>query len=130
MTEGCLTKAAPATVPATPVTTAVEFKADVRHWAARIGVQPGAVHVRPMRWKWASCSATGRLTFDAGLLTQPAAFRTEAIVHELLHLRIPNHGRLFRTMLAAYMAEAGARGGITTGGDLAQEVLRYGLGSR
>jgi hypothetical protein len=107
--SGCLAKEPAATAAATPLVTPAEFKAEVRHWASRIGVHPAAVHVRAMRWKWASCSATGRLTFDAGLLAQPAAFRTEAIVHELLHLRIPNHGRLFRSMLAAYMAEAGGR---------------------
>lgn len=105
--NGCLDKGPVATVTATPLVTPAEFKADVRAWAARIGVQPAAVHVRPMRWKWASCSAKGRLSFDAGLLVQPATFRTEAIVHELLHLRIPNHGRLFRSMLAAYLAEVG-----------------------
>lgn len=106
MTEGCLTKSTPTTVVATSVTTPAELKAEVRHWADRIGVQPGAVHVRAMTHKWASCSAKGRLTFDTGLLAQPAAFRTEAIIHELLHLRVPNHGRLFRSLLAAYLAGA------------------------
>lgn len=55
----------------------------------------------------ASCSSKGRLTFDLELLKQPAAFRAEVIVHELLHLRIPNHGPLFKAMVEAYLAKFG-----------------------
>jgi len=54
-----------------------------------------------MKTKWASCSSRGRLTFDTGLLRQPAEFRARVIVHELLHLRLPNHGPLFRRLLEA-----------------------------
>lgn len=39
------------------------------------------------------------------LLRQPASFRAEAIVHELLHLKVPNHGPLFRSLLRAYLTE-------------------------
>jgi hypothetical protein len=37
-------------------------------------------------------------------LRQPAAFRREVIVHELLHLKVPNHGPLFKALLKAYLA--------------------------
>jgi hypothetical protein len=56
-----------------------------------------------MKRKWASCSSRGRLTFDADLPKQPAAFRAEAIVHELLHLKVPNHGRVFKALLKTYI---------------------------
>jgi predicted metal-dependent hydrolase len=46
----------------------------------------------------------GRLTLDTGLLSQPVDFRKQVIVHELLHLRVPNHGRLFKALLRAYSA--------------------------
>ncbi|MGI8828126.1 MAG: M48 metallopeptidase family protein [Chloroflexota bacterium] len=78
------------------------FKEEVRGWAEKVGVQPAEIHVRPMRRKWASCSSRGRLTFDAELLSQPAAFRDEVVVHELLHLKVPNHGPLFKALLRAY----------------------------
>lgn len=55
-----------------------------------------------MKRKWASCSSKGNLTFDEALLYQPAEFRREAIVHELLHLKIPNHGKVFRRLLEIY----------------------------
>lgn len=80
-------------------------KAEVRAWARRIGVEPKEVQFRRMTRKWASCSSQGRLTFDRDLLHQPAAFRAEVIVHELLHLKVPNHGPLFRALLRSYLAE-------------------------
>ncbi len=81
------------------------FKGEVRDWAQRIGVEPAEVHLRPMRRKWASCSSRGRLTFDTELLVQTAVFRDEVIVHELLHLKVPNHGKLFHTLLRAHIRE-------------------------
>lgn len=82
------------------------FKAEVRVWGGRIGVEPKEIHIRPMRCKWASCSARGRLTFDTDLLRQPAPFRTEVILHELLHLKVPNHGKLFKALLRAHLSYA------------------------
>jgi predicted metal-dependent hydrolase len=92
-------------VPLEELVPAELFKAEVRSWARRIGVEPKEIHVRPMKRKWASCSSTGRLTFNAELLHEPAAFRAEVIVHELLHLKVPNHGKLFRALLWAYLSE-------------------------
>lgn len=80
------------------------FKAEVMAWAKRIKVQPSEIHLRPMKRKWASCSSKGRLTFDTEVLRQSARFRAEVIVHELLHLKIPNHGPLFRSLIKAYLA--------------------------
>jgi predicted metal-dependent hydrolase len=79
------------------------FKAEVRHWANHIGVEATEIHVRDMTRKWASCSSRGRLTFDVDLLREPAAFRTEVIVHELVHLKVPNHGKLFRSLVRSYL---------------------------
>jgi predicted metal-dependent hydrolase len=84
------------------------FKSEVEEWRKKIGVQPTAIHVRPMSRKWGSCSTAGRVTFDTDLLTQPALFRREVIVHELLHLKVPNHGRVFRALLRAYLGAAAA----------------------
>lgn len=80
------------------------FKAEVEIWAKRIGVEPAEIHLRPMKRKWASCSTSGRLTFDTSLLRQPEQARSQVIVHELLHLKIPNHGQLFQSLLRGYLA--------------------------
>ncbi len=80
------------------------FKSEVNVLAKKVGVEPKEVHLRPMKRKWASCSSKGRLTFNTDLLGEPAAFRREVIVHELLHLKLPNHGKVFRSLLRAYLA--------------------------
>ena len=79
----------------------------MRAWAKKIGGELREVHLRPMRRKWASCSSSGRLTFNTDLLGEPASFKREVIVHELLHLKIPNHGKVFKALLNAHLAEAG-----------------------
>ncbi len=82
------------------------FHSEVNAWAKRIGVTPKEIRLRPMKRKWASCSSRGRLTFDTALLQEPAAFRREVIVHELLHLKVPNHGQVFKVLLHSYLAQA------------------------
>lgn len=81
---------------------AEQFKAEVQALAAEIRVEAKEVHLREMKNKWGSCSTRGRLTFNTALLAEPASKRREIVVHELLHLRYPNHGKLFRAALRSY----------------------------
>lgn len=89
---------------AVPVSKEV-FKTEVAAWASIMKVEPKEIHVRPMNRKWGSCSTTGRVSFDLGLLAESYRFRKEIIVHELLHFMVPNHGKLFKALLKAYMAK-------------------------
>ncbi len=79
------------------------FKAEVAAWARRIGVEPRRVTIRRMKSKWGSCSSKGQLTFNEELLSQPAELRRRVIVEELLHLKVPNHGKLFKALLRSYL---------------------------
>ena len=81
------------------------LRAEIEAWARRIGVRPRQLHIRRMTRKWGSCSTNGRVSFSADLLQQPAAFRRRVIVEELLHLKIRNHGKLFRSLLRAYLGD-------------------------
>jgi predicted metal-dependent hydrolase len=81
-----------------------DFKATVQAWAEKIGVRLKEIHIRPMKRKWASCSTSGRVTFAEDLLAKPARFRSEVIVHELLHLKVPNHGKLFKAFFRAHLS--------------------------
>lgn len=79
------------------------FRQRIAHWALTLKVKPKQIRVQRMTRKWASCSAAGRVTFSHELHEQPASFLDFVIVHELLHLRIRNHGRLFAAMLAIHL---------------------------
>jgi hypothetical protein len=81
------------------------FLSEVMVWAERIGVEPKRITIRKMTNKWGSCSTNGELTFDSRLLHQSAEFRRRVIVEELVHLRVPNHSTLFKSMLRAYLAQ-------------------------
>jgi predicted metal-dependent hydrolase len=79
-----------------------EFRQRVLTWAERIKVEPRVLRIQKMSRKWASCSTAGYLSFSESILEQPVAFQNYVIVHELLHLRVPNHGKLFKSLLTAY----------------------------
>lgn len=79
------------------------FRVRVAAWAAKLKVAPLQIRVQAMTRKWASCSSAGRITFSRDLLKKPRAFRDYVIVHELLHRRIRNHGKLFKATLAAHL---------------------------
>ncbi|MBI3985427.1 MAG: M48 family metallopeptidase [Lentisphaerae bacterium] len=57
-------------------------------------------HAGPRTW------FHGRISFSADVLAQPRRFREFVIVHELLHLKVPNHGKLFKSLLKAYLGNS------------------------
>src|SRR5437016_4848539 len=82
-----------------------EFKAQVLAWAAKLDVKVRALHVRPMRNKWASCSTAGTLSFNDELLGMERDLGDYVIVHELLHFSVPNHGKLWKSLMRAHIGE-------------------------
>ncbi len=57
------------------------------------------------RRKWASISTAGRLTLSTELLKIPDNLSEFVIVHELVHLSIPNHGKVFKSFMTAYLPD-------------------------
>lgn len=79
------------------------LRARVDHWAAKLRVSPRVVRIQRMTTKWGSCSTKGTITLASDLIRMNAGFQDFVVVHELLHLRIPNHGKVFRAVLAAHV---------------------------
>ena len=82
-----------------------ELRWAARHWAARMGVRISQIHLRQMKTKWASISMGGRLTLNKELLDLPSDLGEFVIVHELVHLLAPNHGRVFKSFMYAYLPD-------------------------
>ena len=82
-----------------------DVKRAVQQWADRIGVRVREVQLRQMQRKWASISVKGRLTLNTELLDLPEALTEFVIVHELVHLLVPNHGKLFKGYMSAYLPD-------------------------
>lgn len=89
----------------TPSINKVDFKERVKHWANKLDARVVSISVRPMKTKWASYSTTGRLTFDASLLELREELQDYVIVHELLHGHVPNHGKLWKSLMRAHLGE-------------------------
>ena len=75
----------------------------VQYWSQRLKAEARVIRVQRMTRKWGSCSTTGIVTLADDLVEQEAGFQDFVIVHELLHLRVPSHGRLFRALLTAHI---------------------------
>lgn len=77
----------------------------VHEWCDRIQVTVKQIQLRPMKRKWACISTTGRLTLNAELLDLAKELGEFVIVHELVHLLVPNHGKLFKCFMSAYLPD-------------------------
>jgi predicted metal-dependent hydrolase len=82
-----------------------DFKHRVLEWAEKMDVKIGALAVRPMRTKWASYSTAGRLQFSTDLLNLDREIGDYVIVHELLHFSVPNHGKLWKSLMRAHLGD-------------------------
>jgi hypothetical protein len=82
-----------------------DFKARVLEWAEKLDVRVHSLAVHPMRNKWASCSIAGNLNFNAELLALDREIGDYVIVHELLHFSVPNHGKLWKSLMHAHLGD-------------------------
>jgi predicted metal-dependent hydrolase len=80
-----------------------ELRRQTLAWALKLRVNPKVVRVQKMRHKWGSCSSKGIVTLASDLAERERPFQDFVIAHELLHLRVPNHGRLFKALMTAYV---------------------------
>jgi predicted metal-dependent hydrolase len=56
-----------------------------------------------MTRKWGSCSTSGVITLATDLVEQRPQFVDFVIAHELLHLRVPNHGKMFKALMTMHV---------------------------
>jgi predicted metal-dependent hydrolase len=63
--------------------------------AERLGVAYVRIRIGGQRTLWGSCSSRGTLSFNWRLVLAPFEVLDYVVVHELCHLRVPNHSRRF-----------------------------------
>ncbi|WP_435018572.1 M48 family metallopeptidase [Tundrisphaera sp. TA3] len=64
-------------------------------YESKMGVAAKAVKVFDLKNRWASCSPAGNLNFHWKCMMAPPTVLDYIVVHELAHLRFPNHTRAF-----------------------------------
>ena len=70
--------------------------------AERIGVAYRRIRIGGQRTLWGSCSPRGTLSFNWRLVLAPLEVLDYVVVHELCHLRVPNHSRAFWVLVEGH----------------------------
>jgi predicted metal-dependent hydrolase len=83
--------------------TLLRLRRRVEHWSQKLALRPRVIRLQNMTRKWGSCSTGGTITLAIDLAEREEAFQDVVIVHELLHLKIRSHGRVFRALMTAHV---------------------------
>ena len=73
--------------------------------ATRCQLRVASVRVRNQQSRWGACSARGAITLNWRLIQMPASVTDYVMLHELMHLRQPNHSRKFWREVAGVCPE-------------------------
>ena len=71
--------------------------------AAELGFTLKGASVRAQRTLWGSCSRRGTISLNARLLLLPPDLVRYVLIHELVHIRHPNHSREFWQAVAVHV---------------------------
>ena len=63
----------------------------VAEYAKKMGLEPSGIRVQELKNRWASCSPDGTLNFHWRCMMAPLSALEYIVVHELAHLKHPNH---------------------------------------
>jgi hypothetical protein len=83
-----------------------EFILEIKDVSEKLKVEIGTIQFRDMKNKWASIREDGsRLTINKELLDLDKSIGRYVIVHELCHINISNHGKLFKSIISLYVPD-------------------------
>ncbi|MCK6508687.1 M48 family metallopeptidase [Myxococcota bacterium] len=91
-------------------------------WSPRLAAKPKAVQLCDLGYRWGSCNPDGTLQFHWQTILLPPNIVEYVLVHEMVHLHEPNHGKAFWQRLARAMPDYEERKEW-----LAVNGMRYGL---
>lgn len=70
------------------------------------GLHPSSWSIRKMKTRWGTCNVkTKKIWLSLMLAQKPAACIEYVVLHELIHLAVPNHGSEFKAYLDKYMPD-------------------------
>lgn len=81
----------------------------VAYWARTTGLTPTAVRYTNAASRWGSMSGRGTMSLSAALIHLPLELCDYVIVHELCHIRHPNHSPAFHDLVRAFLPDADQR---------------------
>lgn len=76
------------------------FAERLAHWNVHYGYTWTRVVIKEQKTRWGSCSRRGALNFNWRLMLAPLPVLDYVVIHELCHLKEPNHGPRFWALVA------------------------------
>jgi len=73
----------------------------VKKYQKQIGEEPNSIKVKKQKKRWGSCSSKRNLNFNWKLIMAPMSVVDYLVVHELSHLKYPNHSKEFWQLVEA-----------------------------
>ena len=75
-------------------------------WEAITGLKCSSWQVRNMKTRWGSCNTkTKKININLQLVHKPEKCLEYVILHELAHIKVPNHSKQFYDIIEAYMPD-------------------------
>ena len=81
------------------------FEQRAGHFASVLGVQVPRIRLSNARTRWGTCHPDGRVLLNWRLIQMPPSLIDYVVVHELAHLREPNHSARFWTWVARVLPD-------------------------
>jgi hypothetical protein len=81
------------------------FEQRAVHYAPALGVLLPAIHLSNAKSRWGSCHPDGRVRLNWRLIQMPPDLIDYVVVHELAHLREPNHSQRFWQWVAGVLPD-------------------------
>jgi len=80
------------------------LKEYVPKWEGITSLKVEEWSIRKMRTRWGSCNTRSRkIIFNLDLIKKKPEFIDYVVLHEIVHIKIPNHGSEFKAMLDKYI---------------------------
>lgn len=76
-----------------------ELPERLKELADRYGFTYNKVTIKHNSTNWGSCSTKGNINLNLNLVRLPQVYRDYVLLHELCHLRHPDHGKAFHLLL-------------------------------
>lgn len=73
--------------------------------ALKIGVKPSKVVIKKLKGRWGSSTKDGIINLNVVLTSSPRKIQDYVIIHELCHIQIREHSRLYWNLVRRFMPE-------------------------
>ncbi len=81
------------------------FEKWIKKYSKLIKLFPSEILIKPLNTKWGGISKSDTLTINQKLIRAPRKIIDYVIIHELCHLKIPNHDQSFWNLLGRIMPD-------------------------